>query len=275
MACDVPTLVANSQCMACEIPQGLTGYVALALMCRILNGESMACDIDTLMEEAKCLQCTVPQGMLGYLQLAVLCNISALQGGDVTVEGVLSIGEQCVTPVSWQFDPTETVPGRFPFEQTRCVADSAPSIMRLQKQGTTGDVNGAAVTSDNLVRYDFIGWDGTGFFPGGTWQATASENWTTVAHGTRMTCNVVANGATATTEALRITATQVDARNGAFFAVAGTQVVSARNTGWTTFTGTANKNAGALDTGTVTTAQLAQVVKSLFDALVTHGLIGT
>jgi hypothetical protein len=77
-----------------------------------------------------------------------------------------------------------------------------------------------------------------------------------------------------TTEALRINTTLVDARNGTFFGVAGTQVVSARNTGWTTFTGVSTKNAGAFDTGTCTTAQLASVVKALFDALVTHGLIG-
>ena len=78
-----------------------------------------------------------------------------------------------------------------------------------------------------------------------------------------------------TTEALRINNTLVDARNGTFFGVAGTQVVSARNTGWATFgAGASNKNAAALDTGTVTTAQLAQIVKSLLDALILHGLIG-
>jgi hypothetical protein len=76
------------------------------------------------------------------------------------------------------------------------------------------------------------------------------------------------------TEALRINNVLVDARNGAFFGVAGTQVVSARNTGWTTFTGASTKNAGGFDTGTCTTAQLASVVKAMFDAMQTHGLIG-
>lgn len=101
--------------------------------------------------------------------------------------------------------------------------------------------------------------------------------WTNATHATRTaelrfipTINGVSNN-----DALRINSTLIDARNGTFFGVAGTQVVSARNTGWATFgAGASNKNAAALDTGTVTTAQLAQIVKSLMDALILHGLIG-
>lgn len=52
------------------------------------------------------------------------------------------------------------------------------------------------------------------------------------------------------------------------------QVVGARQTGWTTMTGTATTLAGAFDTSTVTLQQLAQVVKALIDAGFTHGLIG-
>ena len=55
---------------------------------------------------------------------------------------------------------------------------------------------------------------------------------------------------------------------------AGTQVVGARDTGWTAMTGTANKNT-TYDTSTVTLAQLAGRVMSLQAALTTHGLIGT
>lgn len=76
------------------------------------------------------------------------------------------------------------------------------------------------------------------------------------------------------TEAMRLNNAAVNLINGAVLQISTTQVVGARNTGWTTFTGTANKNAGGLDTGTVTTAQLAQVVKSILDALITHGLLG-
>lgn len=55
--------------------------------------------------------------------------------------------------------------------------------------------------------------------------------------------------------------------------VSETKVVGARDTGWTAMTNTANKNT-SYDTTTVTLPQLAARVKSLQDALATHGLIG-
>lgn len=60
--------------------------------------------------------------------------------------------------------------------------------------------------------------------------------------------------------------------NGVYYC-GGLQVVGARNTGWSAPTGTATKT--AFDTATVTTAQLAERVKALTDALIAHGLIGT
>lgn len=58
------------------------------------------------------------------------------------------------------------------------------------------------------------------------------------------------------------------------FRVNGTQVVSARDTGWTAMTGTTNK-ATSYDTSTVTLAQLAGRVMAIQAALTTHGLLGT
>lgn len=52
----------------------------------------------------------------------------------------------------------------------------------------------------------------------------------------------------------------------------GTQVVTARRTGWGAPTGSATRT--AFDTTTVTTTQLAERVKALVDDLRTHGLIG-
>ncbi len=52
----------------------------------------------------------------------------------------------------------------------------------------------------------------------------------------------------------------------------GNQVVGARKTGWSAATGTTSR--ATFDTATVTTAQLAQRVKTLIDDLITHGLIG-
>lgn len=55
--------------------------------------------------------------------------------------------------------------------------------------------------------------------------------------------------------------------------IAGTQVVAARNTGWTAWTGTAAK--GTFDTATATLVNCAQTIKAITDALRLHGLIGT
>ena len=60
--------------------------------------------------------------------------------------------------------------------------------------------------------------------------------------------------------------------SGARLAIAGTNVLNARQTGWAAATGTATRTTFA--TGTVTTAQLAERVKALIDDLTTHGLIG-
>lgn len=57
------------------------------------------------------------------------------------------------------------------------------------------------------------------------------------------------------------------------YKISSTQVVGARNTGWTAMTGSADK-ATAYDTTTVTLAQLAGRVMSLQAALTTHGLLG-
>lgn len=54
--------------------------------------------------------------------------------------------------------------------------------------------------------------------------------------------------------------------------VAGTQVLTNRQTGWTAATGTATRTSFA--TSSVTLPNLAQAVKALIDDLLTHGLIG-
>lgn len=56
--------------------------------------------------------------------------------------------------------------------------------------------------------------------------------------------------------------------------VAGTKVVTKRETGWTAMTGSSDKST-AYATGSVTLAQLAGRVMALQAALTTHGLIGT
>lgn len=61
--------------------------------------------------------------------------------------------------------------------------------------------------------------------------------------------------------------------NGSVLQVSGTQVVGARDTGWTAMTGTPNEST-SYDTSTVTLPQLAGRVAALQAALTTHGLLG-
>jgi hypothetical protein len=78
MACDTQAVLNGANCLRCSVPPGMVGYVSLALMCAIRDGDSsMACDPAILLEEARCLQCAIPQGDLGFVQLAVLCDIAS------------------------------------------------------------------------------------------------------------------------------------------------------------------------------------------------------
>lgn len=59
---------------------------------------------------------------------------------------------------------------------------------------------------------------------------------------------------------------------GKSYSVNGTKVVEARKTGWQAPTGTTTKT--TFDTSTVTTEQLAERFKALYEDLAAHGLIG-
>ena len=76
----------------------------------------------------------------------------------------------------------------------------------------------------------------------------------------------------AATNAVRIDASGLRLASAVPLLYAGTQVVAARQTGWTAATGTATRTTFA--TASVTTEQLAQAVKALIDDLIAHGLIG-
>jgi hypothetical protein len=81
------------------------------------------------------------------------------------------------------------------------------------------------------------------------------------------------NYAIATGLGLVLFGDHVDLAAGKVYRVNGTQVVAARDTGWTAMTGSPDK-ATAYATGTVTLAQLAGRVAQLQASLTTHGLIG-
>jgi len=79
--------------------------------------------------------------------------------------------------------------------------------------------------------------------------------------------------------AANFSTTQLNLASGFALAVATVQVVGARNTGWTTSSGTGTKNQAALNVDTITATDanlrlLGQWLKGVTDALITHGLLG-
>jgi hypothetical protein len=261
----------------------------------------MACDPTQLLADAECLRQCIPGGAVPAVSLSLLCQLVSgatlgpyvLKAGD-TMTGALVVPTTTglkIGGVTSTWVGLGAVAGPPGILQVR-VADNSTyaSVQTGFLQATTADASSNTQPVALEAYHETTGSVGGGALNGGVSidfradSATAdrqqairlSSFWTNAAQATLTSelrilplLNAVA------TEALRINTTLVDARNGTFFGVAGTQVVSARNTGWTTFgAGASNKNAGALDTGTVTTAQLAQIVKSLMDALILHGLIG-
>jgi hypothetical protein len=75
-------------------------------------------------------------------------------------------------------------------------------------------------------------------------------------------------------ESFRADAAGLNLASGKVMKVNGTQVVSARVTGWTAWTGTASRATRNAD-APPTLTQVAQAVKALIDDLISHGLIGT
>lgn len=65
----------------------------------------------------------------------------------------------------------------------------------------------------------------------------------------------------------------IDASSGAY-KIGGNQIITARQTGWTNFTGTSTRNNGGIATGSATATQVAEALRALIADLITHGVIG-
>lgn len=219
-----------------------------------------------------------------------------VDNGSATVFTIGS-GDFTVTP------PTSGATGMI--LQTTIANDFAFNFA-FQKIGTIGNIAGAAASGAELGQLSWKGWTGSNYQAGCTIAVKTDEAFTPTALGTHLEvklCQIGLNigsevmrlrqlatggfwtfgGVSAAVPAIKRSGTDVQFRladdslytniDALALKVSGTKVVGAGDAGWVTFTGTANKNAGALDTGTATTAQVAQVVKSILDALLTHGLL--
>lgn len=141
--------------------------------------------------------------------------------------------------------------------------------------------DGAAVASgDRLGQVQWVGYNGSGLANGGVIMAKTTELWSGTARGMQILFYTVPNTTTVETLAMTLDQNQdlvaagnVNIGSGKVYKVNATQVVAARDTGWTAMTGSTNK-ATSYDTSTVTLAQLAGRVMALQAALTTHGLLG-
>ena len=259
----------------------------------------MACDPAQLLEDAKCIQTCIPAGMLPAVSASLLCQLAGgAAGGPYVFKSGDTMTGPLVLPATQNALKLGGTTSAFPAlgeaagvaqfrfadnsnwsslqagfiqaNQADASGNTTPVAAELYHE-TTGGAGGGAATDG--VAMDFRADSAT---VDRQLQVRLTSLWNVATDATRtseLRFLPVLNGTT--TEAMRINNVLVDARGGTFFGVAGVQVVSARNTGWATFgAGASNKNAAALDTATVTTAQLAQIVKALMDALIAHGLIG-
>jgi hypothetical protein len=128
---------------------------------------------------------------------------------------------------------------------------------------TVGTFTGAALTLGSGVSRG-VKWDGNG----GQEYYDGSNHRLVLPTGGQ----IIVRNSTDTTSNILL-GTDIDLAAGGKLKVSGTQVVGARDTGWTAMTGTPDK-ASAYATGTVTLPQLAGRVKYLQDVLTAHGLIG-
>ena len=138
----------------------------------------------------------------------------------------------------------------------------------------------AVASADRIGQIVFGGYNGTALTQGGHIIGRATETWSGTARGNKLEFYTVPNTTTTITLAMTINqdaevdfAGNADVAGGKVYKVNGTQVVGARDTGWTAMTGTANENT-SYDTASVTLPQLAGRVMALQAALTTHGLIG-
>lgn len=73
MACDVQTLITESQCFLCGTP-GDWELEEIALLCALANRETISCDPQALLSTAQCYAC-IPPGQRQLIKLALLCRI--------------------------------------------------------------------------------------------------------------------------------------------------------------------------------------------------------
>lgn len=210
---------------------------------------------------------TTVAGALATTLATVNSNVGSFTNASVTVnaKGLVTAASSGTAPVTSVSGTTNRITITGTTTPTVDIAATYVGQTSITTLGTiaVGVWNAGAVTSSGVVT-------GTAFVPTGTSIPTYGLykfDATTLA----LSCNSVIQAALNSSGALTI----VGSINslGSQFACNSVQVVGARNTGWTAATGSSTK--GGFAAGSVTLPNLAQNVKAILDALITHGLIGT
>jgi hypothetical protein len=169
--------------------------------------------------------------------------------------------------------------------------------LRFRRAGGTPASPTLLINGQSIGRVTFSGYDGSAWTnPAAAMFGFSANNWSTTDHAAHLTFQTTNVGSTTLTDAARIQPDQslsvggstwdpagtgvnklyvmghVNITTGSVYKVNNVQVLGARDTGWTAPTGTPQKTGFA--TSTATTTQLAQTMKSVIDALITHGILG-
>lgn len=190
------------------------------------------------------------------------------QNGTVTSPTAITSGQELFFLQAYGWDGTAFDeagnPPALVFEATEDWTSTARGAVTMFQGVPNGSVNGQnemSIGNGVTIQKSGYGTQGRGW---GTLTVAA----TTASTSTKTGAVVVAGGIGAGGDINSANANVTTA-----YKVAGTQVVGARNTGWTAMTGSPDK-ATAYDTSTVTLAQLAGRVAELQAILTAHGLIG-
>lgn len=226
--------------------------------------------------------------LAGTLSTAAQPNVTSLGTlTSLTINGVLTLtgttGIAASSDAGMEFRQTvaisdATTVGALMFYRSRGTIASPSIIVDGDDLGRVGCwVHGGSGGTGGYFEGAYILFEVAGLVTSGQAPPTRMRFFTCAANGTPTeiqrytpTGQVQINGA----NGLIVSSGAMDTGSGVVYKVNGTQVVTARQTGYAAWTTTAANRGTSYDAATITLAQLAARVRALQDDLTTHGLIG-
>lgn len=75
MPCDPNTILAQANCLQCNMTPGMAAAVEIVLLCAIRDGATVPSDPQDLITQASCILGCIPIGMMPAVKIALLCEI--------------------------------------------------------------------------------------------------------------------------------------------------------------------------------------------------------